>query len=663
MKTRKLLAAALSLLMILAFIPAAAIAEGAAGVAKDAQASRLLDRTWSELEAAEAEALEAGLTRSEVINAVYSAALNSVYVDADSFSDFDEDGFFFTVDGMYNAYDFRLRNEIAGDCEPVEKGVIMIPGSGDGANVCDAESPNVLLVGPYYGHDNNFTDQYRNEAASVAEATGGTLTILQSTAATGPAIAENFTDRGVVFFDSHGTQSGNSSYLCLTTKAGITSEDFSNGWAVNAGSAAYIDGRYIQHHVSGALSNTFVWMAICEGMMRQGQGTTGYALLEAGAGAVYGYSQSVTFGGDYLYEEVFWNVIKDEGTAQEAYNEMISVYGIPDPYGDAYPILMSPVDPFPSNPDGPQTVNCTWTLYGFAEPTELTGFSLGASSVSIYESYTKEVSFLPVPADANLYEIEWTSSDESIAAITGNSHKCRITGHSVGSAEISCNVYVDGELFGTASCGVTVVENTALYDALNIEGGDLEFTTTADYPFRAVEAEDRFYAESGNHRVGNSDSTLTTVVDMRAGDTLTFDYWYGSEAECDYYNFRVNGQQILHLEGTNGGWDTYTYTAASDGTYTFEWNFNKDPYVEDNIDGVRIDNVACSVSSEPADPDGDLNGDGATTTSDALIALRAAMHLIDTTDIMLEHGDMDGNGSFTATDAMLILRTAMGIIS
>ena len=86
-------------------------------------------------------------------------------------------------------------------------------------------------------------------------------------------------------------------------------------------------------------------------------------------------------------------------------------------------------------------------------------------------------------------------------------------------------------------------------------------------------------------------------------------------------------------------------------------------YVEDNIDGVRIDNVACSVSSEPADPDGDLNGDGATTTSDALIALRAAMHLIDTTEIMLEHGDMDGNGSITATDAMLILRTAMGIIS
>ena len=110
------------------------------------------------------------------------------------------------------------------------------------------------------------------EAQSVAAATGGDYLLIQSTSATGPAIAENFVDKGVVFFDSHGTQSGTSSYLCLTTNSGITQEDYNNGWAVRSGSAAFIDGRYIEHHTPDTLSNCLVWMAICEGMKRQRSG-------------------------------------------------------------------------------------------------------------------------------------------------------------------------------------------------------------------------------------------------------------------------------------------------------------------------------------------------------------------------------------------------------
>ena len=68
-------------------------------------------------------------------------------------------------------------------------------------------------------------------------------------------------------------------------------------------------------------------MAICEGMKLSGRGTTGAALLRAGCGAVYGYSQSVTFVGDYKFEETFWNVIKEEGTIAEAYATMVDVWG------------------------------------------------------------------------------------------------------------------------------------------------------------------------------------------------------------------------------------------------------------------------------------------------------------------------------------------------
>ena len=47
-----------------------------------------------------------GMSRTEVINAVYTDALNLKTVDKDSFSAFTKDGFYFTVDGMYCAYNY-----------------------------------------------------------------------------------------------------------------------------------------------------------------------------------------------------------------------------------------------------------------------------------------------------------------------------------------------------------------------------------------------------------------------------------------------------------------------------------------------------------------------------------------------------------------------------
>ncbi len=666
MKLRKTAALVIAVLLTICTVPVFALAESSAAVFSESVAAADLNTAWAAIERAESIAVNSGLSKKDVIAAVQNAALNIELVDADSMSDFTEDGFFFTVDGMYCAYNYRLRNEL--DTEnavpvPEDELVTVVKGTGNGA-VRDAESPHVLLVGPYYGHDANFTDQYKNESLSIAEATGGDRVLLQSTGATGPAIAENYPDKGVVIYDSHGTQSGSSSYLCLTTNSGILQSDYSNGWAVNTGSAAYIDGRYIQHHVANTLSNCFVWMAICEGMKRQGQGTTGYALLEAGAGAVYGYSQSVTFAGDYLYEEVFWNVMKDEGTAKQAYEEMIEVYGIPDPYGSsspAYPILMSPVDDFPTNPDGPQTVNCEWTLYGFMDDVALESFSLSESELEIYQSYDHTVDFVRVPENANQYQLVWSTDDDSVLSLKGNNRRCKVLGIAVGTANLICTVFVDGQPIGTAECAVTVKPDTSLDEALNVENGSLHFTSSEEHPFRVENDGERFFARSGNGRIGNSVSSLFLSLNMHAGDTLSFEYRYGAEQGYDYYNFKVNGTQVQHLTGSNNNWANYVYTASADGTYTFEWSFVKDPYMEEDIDAVWLDNIAFSGESTPVSPDGDVDGDGEVTVTDALIVMRAAMGIIDYSEDMLAHGDVDESGELTISDALLILRSAMGI--
>ena len=607
MKTRKFLAFALVLIMAFAMIPVASLAENVDGLVNEAAAMRKLDNAWAALDAAEADALAQGMSRTEVINAVYTAALNLNTVDKDSFSDFTKDGFYFTVDGMYCAYNYRLRNELNTDCAPVEEGVVLTKGNKKSVALKDAESPNVFLIAPYYGHDSTFTDQYKREAQSIAEATGGEYLLIQSTSATGPAIAENFPDKGVVIFDSHGSQSGTSSYLCLTTSSGITQEDYNNGWAVRSGSAAWIDGRYIENHAPDTLSNCFVWMAICEGMKRQGQGTTGYALLRAGAGVVYGYSQSVTFVGDYMYEETFWNAMKnadDPATVADAFNLMVEEHGACDPYGDAWPIVMSEDDPFPANPDSAQTVNSQWTLFGNPEPVDITGFSLQQNAVEMYIGRTAEINFVRQPENANNYELVWTSSNESVATVTGNKRKATVTGISAGTATITCTVMVNGSVFGTATCEATVNIDTSLFDSLNVAGGSLQFGTSQPYGFEAVTEGDRFLAKSNNASIGNSTATLTTTVQMSAGDTLTFDYYYSSENNYDWYRFKANGTEVQKLSGTGmSDFASYTYTAASDGAYTFEWSYSKDSSVNGGNDCVKLDNVAFSGTIEPPAPE------------------------------------------------------------
>ena len=606
MKTRKFLALALALIMAFAMIPVASLAENVDGLVNEAAAMRKLDNAWAALDAAEADALAQGMSRTEVINAVYTAALNLNTVDKDSFSDFTKDGFYFTVDGMYCAYNYRLRNELGKVTEPANDGIFTIKGSGSNAAMKDAESPNVLLLGPYYGYDSNFDDSYKNATQPIAEATGGDWELIQGHAATGPAIVEAFPDYGSVFVDSHGTASGSSTYICLTTNEGITQEDYNNGWAVNSGSAAYIDGRYIQHHLNGAhISNPFVWLGICEGMKLSGHGVTANALVEAGCGAVYGYSQSVTFVADLtMYLPSFTGSLMEGATIADAFQTMKDEYGVPDPRGDAYPIIVSPVDPYPANPDSEQTVYCEWTLFGNAEPVDITGFSLDTENVEIYVGKSAAVMFNRVPDNANNYEIVWTSSNESVATVTGNKRRATVTGISVGTATITCTVMVNGEVFGSANVAVTVNVDTTLMEALNVEGGALQFGTSEPYGFEAVTEGDRFLAKSNNASIGNSTATLTTTVQMAAGDTLTFDYYYSSENNYDWYRFKANGTEVQKLSGTGiSDFASYTYTAASDGAYTFEWSYSKDSSVNGGNDCVKLDNVAFSGTIEPPAPE------------------------------------------------------------
>ena len=265
MKFKRVLSIAIAVLMALAVIPAAALAGGIIDAQAENAKLALLDAVWADLEAVENELLAAKAAKTDVVMAVYNAALNDVRVDKDSFGDLSANGFFFKVDGMCCAYDYRARNSehrSAVDAKLLK--TVSAAAERIASTKNNTGSMNVLLVGPHYSedlsdpgyYDSSFTDQYINEINSIGAATGGQVTILGGHNATGPAIAAAYPSAGVVIYDSHGGAMNGTSYLCLTTKTGVTTTDFNNGWAYNAGSAAYIDFPIAVHQAVAAISRT-----------------------------------------------------------------------------------------------------------------------------------------------------------------------------------------------------------------------------------------------------------------------------------------------------------------------------------------------------------------------------------------------------------------------
>lgn len=258
----------------------------------------------------------------------------------------------------------------------------------------------VYLVGPYYGYDSDFTDQYKNEAKRIAAAVGDTdgYTLYSGKSATVDKVAEAVSKGAVVIFDSHGitdyergddfVTGATSSYLCLTSTTGLTTQDYDDG-ALYYSDGICINGATIANHMTANSPAGILWMALCLGMATDTMCTP---LREMGVEVVYGYSQSVSFDGDYLYEKTFWDNMCQGATVAEAVADMknqwgnwdwstkiASYYGYNDGYSTissaradycAFPIVVSDEDSHPGQRKGSsygadtlQTVRSTYTLF------------------------------------------------------------------------------------------------------------------------------------------------------------------------------------------------------------------------------------------------------------------------------------------------------------
>lgn len=306
-----------------------------------------------------------------------------------------------TTEGVRCVYSPRMReieNEMVAPENPIADGAYNEPAATKGGW---PSGNQVYLIAPYYGYDDSFTDQYKNEATAIASAIGDTdgYTLYSGTAATIDTVATAMSNGAVVIFDSHGNtdyengydyvSGANYSYLCMKSTTGLTTEDYNDG-ALYYSDGIWITGASIANHMTKQSPAGLLWMAICLGMATD---TFATPMREMGVEVVYGYSQSVTFAGDYLYEEVFWdsmcagdNVATAIATMKSTWGDwdwstkIATEYGYTDGYSTidaaradyaAFPIVVSDEDTHPGQRSGTsnygadslQTVKSTYTLF------------------------------------------------------------------------------------------------------------------------------------------------------------------------------------------------------------------------------------------------------------------------------------------------------------
>ena len=300
------------------------------------------------------------------------------------------------------------------------------------------------------------------------------------------------------------------------------------------------------------------------------------------------------------------------------------------------------------------------------EPVALTSLTLDPASVEMYAGGYAVISALREPTNANNFEITWTSSNEAVATVVGNNRKATVTAVAVGTAVITARAHdLINDVYYTATTLVQVKGVPSFNEAANVENGTVEFNNTVGtyhWVVDPISDPGRVSVRSDNRGVNSSDAAFTVTVQLNAGDVVSFDWKVSSEASYDKLNFYVDNSVRNTIHGEQD-WATVSFTATATRSYTFKWEFHKDVSTHTGADCGWVDNISIPgyINEEPDYLPGDVNINGTVEVTDALMALRAAMGVLELSVLQTLIADMDEDGTVSVSDALNIMRISMGI--
>lgn len=298
------------------------------------------------------------------------------------------------------------------------------------------QSLNVGLLQPYWESSTQYKDSgfrryspfFVQQANLLAEKTGGDLIRFSMANVTPDTIAYTLQNCGIIIINSHGTTDykngndktsrANSSYLWLTTdlnsiaevKELLAPEDYSVNHTGSygtyydcyfSGNGYCINGRVIAKHMTANAPSSFVYFGCCLGMATDGLFAP---LMEKGVEAAMGFSQSVTFKGDYSYMLAVTDSLSDGKTLAGALAAAKRKVGIRDPYQSnpyCYPVVASSYDIYPGqgHVDTTQSVNSAWHL-----STRLVTYSVPSGVAPLPAAFCGENDAVTLPAAEDMDE-------------------------------------------------------------------------------------------------------------------------------------------------------------------------------------------------------------------------------------------------------------------
>ncbi len=129
-----------------------------------------------------------------------------------------------------------------------------------------------------------------------------------------------------------------------------------------------------------------------------------------------------------------------------------------------------------------------------------------------------------------------------------------------------------------------------LSNAINIDGGQLEFYSGSKAPWYVSKVGDRTVAQSSNHAPLTNGYIITNIT-LNAPARLSFDWMNSAEQNFDYLKLFINGEAALDLRDVLSDFTNAIVEIPEAGEYQFAWVFSKDDEINELNDACFIDNV------------------------------------------------------------------------